>query len=139
MSAPIVFVSHFRMKEGSLEPLTALVRDVTALLEQEKPRTVLYLSYVDEGRGLISFIHAFGDAGSMAEHFEGADERSSAAYAFMEPAGWEIYGQTTANVAEAMQRAAAAAGVTLTAGSDHLAGFLRLAPTQPADATSRAP
>jgi quinol monooxygenase YgiN len=126
MSEPIVFVSHFRVKAEGLEPLRALVGKVTAQLEQEKPRTLLYLSYVDESRGEITFIHAFGDADSMAEHFAGADERSSAAYEFMEPAGWEIYGRTTAEVAEAMRRAAASAGVTLTAGSDHMAGFLRL-------------
>lgn len=120
MTEPIVFISHFRVKEGSLEPLTGLVRDVTAQLEKDKPRTLLFLSYVDEAHGVISFIHAFGDADSMAEHFEGADERSSAAYAFMQPAGWEIYGRTTADVAEVMRQATASAGVSLTAGSEHM-------------------
>ncbi len=85
----------------------------------------MFLSYVDEHRGVISFLHVFGDADSMDVHLEGADERSRAASEFMVPAGWEIYGRPNAAALAEMRQAAASAGVTLTVESDYVAGFMR--------------
>jgi hypothetical protein len=69
-----------------------LTRNVTRRLEAEKPRTVLFLSYVDVERGVASFLHAFPDTDAMDVHVEGADERSSRACELIEPLGCEIYG-----------------------------------------------
>ena len=87
MTEPIVFVSHFRVKEGSIEALKALAHGGYDRLDREKPRTLVFLSYIDEHRGVISFLHVFGDADSMDVHFEGADERSRAASEFMRARG----------------------------------------------------
>jgi hypothetical protein len=48
MSEPIVFISHFRVKEGKLDGYRRLQRDATRALEAEKPRTVAFLSYLDD-------------------------------------------------------------------------------------------
>ena len=125
MSEPIVFISHFRIKAGKLDAFKSLASETTKGLHGAKPRTLIFLSYVDEERGVITFIHVFGDADSMDIHFEGADERARAAYEFMEPAGWEIFGLPSPGTLERMQQAAASAGVTLTVASDYVAGFLR--------------
>ena len=61
-------------------------------IREGKPRTVLFLSYLDEQGGRISFLHAFPDADAMDQHFEGADERAAAAYEFIEPRGWSSTG-----------------------------------------------
>lgn len=125
MSEPIVFISNFRIKEGSAEALKTLVHEVIRTLERHKPRTTMQAAYADEGRGTISFVHVFEDADVMTSHFEGADERARKAYEFMEPAGWEIYGTPSPEVVDQMRRTAAWAGVTLIVEPRYVAGFLR--------------
>lgn len=126
MSEPIVFISHFTVKDGNLEAIKDLARDVTERLRLEKPRTLLYLSFIDEAGGTISFLHAFADAESMDLHFEGSDQRSRAAYEFLQPAGWEVYGRPSDAAMDVLRQAADAAGVAMTARPDLVAGFLRL-------------
>jgi hypothetical protein len=72
---PVFFLSHFRIKEGQLDFVRQFTSDAAARLEAEKPRTVLFLSYLDADGGTVSFLHAFADAESMDVHFVGADER----------------------------------------------------------------
>jgi hypothetical protein len=128
MSEPVVFISHFKVKEGMLDELKRLSADVMSRLRSEKPRTVVFLAYLDEQGTEISFLHAFPDAESMDLHFEGVDERVAAAYQYLEPRGWEIYGRPNEGAMERMRQGAAEAGVTLTVLPDHLGGFLRLQP-----------
>ena len=128
MSEPVVFISHFGIKEGMLDDLKRLSADVMSRLRSEKPRTVVFLAYLDEQGTEISFLHAFPDAESMDLHFEGVDERVAAAYQYLEPRGWEIYGRPNEGAMERMRQGAAEAGVTLTVLPDHLGGFLRLQP-----------
>lgn len=128
MTAPIFFISHFRIREGQLDALKRLTTDSTEHLRAQKPRTVLFLSYVDEDHSVISFLHAFEDADAMDLHFEGSDERSRAALEFLEPIGWEFYGSPSAAALETMRQTAASSGATLAVQPDYLAGFLRLAP-----------
>ena len=127
MSEPIFFISHFRIKEGQFDALRRLSFDSADSLRSQKPLTVLFLSYVDEDRSVISFLHAFADADAMDVHFEGAAERSKAALEFIEPVGWEFYGSPSAAALETMRQAATAADATLTVQPEYLAGFLRLA------------
>jgi hypothetical protein len=127
MSEPVVFISHFGIKEGKLDDLRRHSADVMERLRVEKPRTVVFLAYVDEQGTEVSFLHAFPDAESMDLHFEGVDERVAAAYQYLEPRGWEIYGRPNEGAMERMRQGAAAAGVTLNVLPDHLGGFLRLA------------
>jgi quinol monooxygenase YgiN len=126
MSEPVVFVSHFKVKEGMLEDLKRLTADVLPRLREEKPRTVLYLAYLDEEASEVSFLHAFPDADSMDAHFEGVNERVAAAYQYIEPRGWEIYGKPSEGALESMRQAATTAGVSLTVLPEQLGGFLRL-------------
>jgi hypothetical protein len=128
MSEPIVFISHFIVKDGKLEAIKELAMEVTDQLQLEKPRTLLYLSFLDEAGGTISFLHAFADAESMDVHFEGSDQRSRAAYEFLQPTGWEVYGRPSDAAMEVLRQAAEAAGVPMTARPDLVAGFLRLTP-----------
>jgi quinol monooxygenase YgiN len=128
MSEPVVFISHFKVKEGKLDDLKRLTADVMARLREEKPRTVVFLAYLDEQAAEISFVHAFPDADSMDVHFEGVDERVAAAYQFLEPRGWEIYGKPSDRAMETMRQAATSSGASLTVLTEHLGGFLRMQP-----------
>jgi len=128
MSEPIVFISHFRIKQGALESVQEITRDVTELLQREKPETLLFLSYVDDAGEVISFLHAFADSDAMDIHSEGSDERAKAAYEYVEPAGWEFYGSPSAAALEGVRQAAASASVTLSIQPHYVSGFLRLVP-----------
>lgn len=128
MSEPVVFISHFGIKEGTLGDLRRLSEEIIEHLRQDKPRTVLYLAYFDEEATQVAFLHVFPDAESMDLHFEGADERAKAAYQYLEPRGWEIYGKPSEAALESMRQPATGMGVPLTVLPDHLGGFLRLEP-----------
>jgi quinol monooxygenase YgiN len=128
MSEPLFFISHFRIKVGAFEALQRLTRETTEVMRSQKPHTLLFLSYVDEERGVVSFLHAFADAAAMDLHFEGADERSRAAFEHIEPIGWEFYGRPSEAAIATMRQAADASGATLALHPGFLGGFLRLAP-----------
>ena len=130
MSQPIIFISHFRVREGSIDGLRRLTGDVTQAIEAEKPRTLVFLNYLDAEGANVTFVHAFADAESMDLHIEGAAERSKAAYEFLEPDGWEIYGAPSDGALEMLRGAAEASGVTLSVQPRYLDGFLRLAPSR---------
>ena len=126
MSEPVFFVSHFAVKEGALEGLERMTAEAMERLREAKPRTVLFLSYLDEEGGRISFLHAFPDADAMDEHFAGADERAAAAYEYIEPRGWEFYGKPSEQAMEGMRATAARFGVPLVVEPRFNGGFLRL-------------
>ena len=128
MAGPVFFISHFAVKEGALEELKRISGGAVEGIREEKPRTVLFLSYLDEEGGRISFLHAFPDADAMDQHFEGADDRAAAAYEFIEPRGWEFYGKPSERAMEGMRATAAKFGVPLTVEPEFNAGFLRLSP-----------
>ena len=126
MSEPVIFISHFTVKEGKVDDLKRLAGDVERSLQEGKPRTLAWLVYLQEDGARVSFVHCFLDADSMDLHFEGSDERSAAVYEFVEPAGFEIYGRPSEQALGTMQQAAAGSGVPLTVLPDHVGGFLRM-------------
>jgi hypothetical protein len=126
MSEPVVFISHFRVKEGKLADLRHLAAEVQRQLHDDKPRTVAYLMYLDDEGTEMTIVHTFPDAESMDIHFVGSDERSAAAFELLEPRGWEIYGRPNEGALETMRQAATSSGVSLIHRPDLLDGFLRL-------------
>jgi len=126
MLDPIIFVSHFTIRSGKLGQLKQLANEVTRRLELDKPRTVLYLVYFDRDGTQASFLHLFADPEAMDLHFDGAQERSREALEFMDPNGWEVYGQPSDAALEAIRQAATSAGVPLTIQPEYIAGFVRL-------------
>jgi hypothetical protein len=125
VSDPIVFISHFSIKDGMLDAYKAYMRDQTPRLEADKPRTLVFLAYHSEDGTQLTIVHAFADAEAMDLHVEGAAERSKAAYEYLVPAGWEIYGTPSESVIATMRQAATAAGIPLSLHPAFTAGFLR--------------
>lgn len=125
MTEPITFISHFRVKEGRAEAVRSMFAAGATQLAAAKPRTAAFLGYLDEAGSRLTIVHLFPDAAAMDLHFEGAAERSQAAYELFEPAGWEIYGTPGPAALEMIKRDAAEAGVSLTLAPDALGGFSR--------------
>ena len=126
MGHPIVFISHFTIKPGKLDDLKLLAQEVATRLEAEKPQTLVFLDYLDDDGTQATFVHVFADPEAMDLHFEGAQERSRAAFEFMDPNGWEIYGQPSDAAMGTMRQTATSAGVPLTIQPEYMAGFVRL-------------
>ena len=128
MSEPVVFISHFKVKEGKLDELKRLAGEVERSLWEDKPRTAAWLVFLGEDGAQVSFVHCFPDADAMDLHFEGSDERTAAVYEFVEPAGFEIYGRPSEQALRTMEEAATGSGVSLRVQPGSLGGFLRTGP-----------
>ena len=122
---PITFISHFRVKAGRTDEVRAMAGMVAPQLETAKPGTAAFLPYLGDDGTTFTIVHVFPDAEAMADHFAGADQRSSAAYELLQPAGWEIYGDPHEAQLAGLRAEAEAAGVELVVRSEALPGFLR--------------
>lgn len=123
MSGPTVFISHFTVNDAAAYSRMAL--EWVPKLEAEKPRTAVFLHYLDRETSRVTVVHVFADAEAMDLHFVGAEERGQEAFKTMTPTSWEIYGPASEDAVNTMRRAAEAAGVPLTVQSEYVAGFLR--------------
>lgn len=125
MSAPIVFISRNRVKEGLLEDFLRHYRDSLPMTEADKPGTVVQLAYAaEDGKGVV-IVRQFPDAESLDRQLQGADERSKAAYQYIEPTSVEIYGQPNEYALEMMKKVAGA-GIEVNIYPQFAGGFTRL-------------
>jgi len=92
MSGPIVFISHFKIKEGKLDDVRQLSENVSKFIEANKPGTVAFLQFTNAEGTELSIIHVFPDAEAFDKHNEGAGERSNKAFEVIVPTRREIYG-----------------------------------------------
>lgn len=126
MSNQIVFISRHKIKEGKLEGFKQYYRRGVEVMKDEKPGTVAFLAYVDEDGDEVRIVHVFPDQEAMDLHMEGVAERSEGAFEFLEPQGFEIYGQPSEGVMEMMSQSAEMRGMSLDLKPDQLGGYLRL-------------
>jgi len=125
MSEPIFLISHFRVREGKSHGMKQFFREGTKLLQEEKPHTLVFVSYLGEDGTQLTIVHVFADTDSMDLHVKGAEERTTAANEFVEPRGFEIYGMPTDRDLE-MFRGAATSEAQVSFQTQHVCGFLRL-------------
>ena len=125
MSGPIVFISHFKVKEGKSEGLLELNEKVTAQLKTDKPGTVGFLLFMNPAGTELSIVHVFPDAVSFDRHVEGVGERSNVSLEFIEPTGRELYGMPSDQVIS-MLTPPLESGMTFRHVSNFSNGFLRL-------------
>ena len=106
MSEPVVFISHFAIKEGALDDLRRYSADGHERIREEKPGTVLFLSYLGRAAGgsrssMPSPTRTHWIATSRERTNEQPARTSSSS-----PEGWEFYGRPSEQVIETMQAAA---------------------------------
>jgi hypothetical protein len=125
MFEPIVFISHFKIKDGKLDDLKQLHQQVTGQIKANKPGTVAFLQYLNEDKTELSIIHVFPDTESFDLHVEGVDERARAGFELVEPTSREVYGMPSERVME-MLRPADGTGITFKIMPQPMGGYIRL-------------
>jgi quinol monooxygenase YgiN len=124
VSEPIVFISHFKVKEGKLDSLKQLHQRVVEQIKADKPGTLVFLHYLNEEGTEYSVIHVFPDADSFDRHGEGAAERAKNAFEFIELTRREIYGVPSEH-GLAVLRPTDGSGITFNAMPQFIGGYIR--------------
>jgi len=125
MSDPIVFISHFKIKEGKLDDVKQLSQTVSEFIEANKPGTAVFLQYINTEGTELSIIHVFPDAEAFDKHNEGAGERSSKAFEVIVPTRREIYGLPS-DQAMAILTPPEGSGITVNQTPQFVDGYIRL-------------
>jgi hypothetical protein len=125
MSEAIVFISHSKVKEGMLARAKRFASEMTAMLDETKPGTIVFLTYADEDGSHIHTVHVFPDAAAMDAHLVGVGERADAAFEFIETVGYEIFGTPNESTIGAMRGFADRLGVPLMIRPQSVAGYVR--------------
>jgi hypothetical protein len=128
MAGPVVFISRSRIRDGRLADFGQHFRNGVGLVESGKPNTVLFHAFLDEDGETVEIVHVFPDAEAMDLHMAGAGERAKAAWEYLEPEGFTIYGVPSDGVLTRMREIADAGGIDLQLRPRHLGGFTRLSP-----------
>ena len=124
MTDPIVFISRNRIKQGMLDDFGRHYRDSVPPIEAGKPDTLVQLAYVNEDATEVAIVRLFPSAEAMDLQLQGADQRSKAAYRFIEPTSIEIYG-TPSNFSVEMMRKVAGSGIDVSVKPQFIGGFIR--------------
>ena len=130
MSAPIVFISRSKIKEGKLEGLKQHAQMMMELIQAEKPGTLAFLQYLNEDETELSIVHVFTDADAVDKHNEGVAERARGAFEFLEPISRELYGMPSEKTLAMMTgvRPPGAPEIEVHHIPRVLGGYLRLTP-----------
>lgn len=124
MSGPIVFISHFKVKEGKLERFKQHAQMMVEHIQTEKPGTVAFLQYLNEDETELSIVHVFPNADAYDRHLEGVGERAKGAFEFIEPVRRELYGMPNAQ-ALAMSRPPDGSGMAFDHKPKRMGGYIR--------------
>ena len=124
MPDPIVFISRNRVRDGMRDEFRKHYEDSIRPTVQSKPGTLVQLAYLSEEAAEVVIVRVFPSPEALDLHLEGADERSEAAYRFIEPTCIEIYG-TPGGFAMDMIRKVAGAGIDVRIAPEFIGGFIR--------------
>jgi len=125
VTGPIVFISHFKIKEGKLEDVKQLSENVSKFIEANKPGTAVFLQFTNADGTELSIIHVFPDADAFDKHNEGAGERSNKAFEVIIPTRREIYGLPS-DQAMAILTPPEGSGIIFKQMPELAAGYIRL-------------
>jgi len=124
MPHPIVFIVRNRIKQGSEKEFREFYRDSIPRIEASKPDTLVQLAYIDKAAAEVVILRLFPNSEAMDLHLQGADERSKAAYQFIEPTTIEIYGEP-GNFALEIMNKVAVSGIKISILPQYMGGFIR--------------
>lgn len=127
MSGPIVFISHFNVKQGKLDGFKQHAQTMVEHLRANRPGTVAFLRYLNEEETDLSIIHVFPDAEAYDRHLEGVGERAKGAFEFIEPVRRELYGAPSEQALK-ISKPPDGSGMVFDHNPKLMGGYIRLKP-----------
>ncbi len=124
MTDPIVFISRNRVKEGMSAEFEKHYRESVPLTQAAKPGTLIQLAFLNEEAKEVTIVRVFANAEGLDLQLQGADQRSKAAYQYIEPTGIEIYGTPNLFAMEMMKKVAGL-GIKARINPQFIGGFIR--------------
>ena len=85
MSEPFIFIASYQVKPGQLEEARHLLRNVSALVEEQEPRLRSFNFYLDQTRERVICVQIHPDAESMATHMAVIANHLASAWDCLEP------------------------------------------------------
>lgn len=129
MSQPFIFISTFRLKQGTLEAFKEMCHELVGFVESNEPRVIALNLYANEDGTEVSNVHVHPDADSLISHMKLLREHISGAGSEEGPidvtTSNQIYGVPNDAVLEMLEEFDP--GVPLTIKPLLLAGFTRSA------------
>ena len=125
MSEPIVFISHFKIKEGKLDGLKQHAQMTREHIKADKPGTAAFLQFLNEEETELSIVHVFPDAEAYDRHLEGMAERAKGFFEFVEPLRRELYGMPNEQALR-MSRPLDRSGMAFEHKPQFMGGYIRI-------------
>jgi hypothetical protein len=131
MSAPIVYVSTWRIKEGRSADYRRFLAGLVKVVDENEPRLPAFLTYANADLTEITHIHVFPDSATLDRHMAILGERMAvlpddltSVMQYLEPVRVDIYG-TPGGQADELDQGLRDAGVPFAGKQRYLDGFTR--------------
>ena len=124
MPAPLILVSHQRLKPGQSETYKARYAGAVQRFLAGRPGTLAHSAYLSDNEVDVSVVMAFADARAMEIHMLGLGSSPQKAQESMDFVGIEIYGAPTAATLQAIH-GMVGEGIPVTIQPHVIDGFIR--------------
>ncbi len=129
MTAPLIYMSTWKIKDGRLEDFKAFTHEFVAQIEKREPHLIAFHVFLNEDETEMTSIQVHPDPASMDSHLKVVDrvlgedmnewvERAD----FVVPKAAQVFGQPSADLLEA-DKARIESGIPYALKPRHLTGF----------------
>jgi hypothetical protein len=129
VAAPVIFISTYAIRAGTLDGLRQFLQELFGVLEQNEPRALAINAYVNGEGTEVAIVQVHPDGASIKEYWRTVHQHTGRELAqFLDaPTSTEVYGDASALVL-ARTRHSVESGVAVKVKPEHIGGFTRLAP-----------
>ncbi len=126
MSEPLVFVDTSEVREGKLEELKTVIKDLAEFVRVNEPRPILYNVYLSEDGTRMTVIQAHPDSASMQYHMKLAGPVFTRFVELIRMSSMDVYGAPSDELREQMRQKALMLGAGGLTVHELAGGFVRL-------------
>ena len=126
MSEPLVFVDTSEVREGKLEELKTVIKDLAEFVRVNEPRPILYNVYLSEDGTRMTVIQAHPDSASMEYHMKLAGPVFTRFVELIKMSSLDVYGAPSDELREQMRQKALMLGAGGLTVHELAGGFERL-------------
>jgi len=126
MSAPFIFISTSKIKNGRLDEYRKYMVESVEIVHADEPRMIAFSTYVNEDGTMATTIQVHPDTDSLMFHMQLMRERMKVGFEHLEIKSMAFYGKLSDQVL-GMARQIAGSGVAVNINEEVLDGFFRSA------------